>query len=315
MIYDKGLSANIKTPAGKSSGGVEQLSQVMSKVKGGMKIGRVTDIILNPSYPNIEEYGGLNGIGTIFFELDRVLIDSTGIAKPLFPQTSAYPLVNELILLFKLPNNNIGKNTAEESYYYINMISLWNHPHHNAYPNPISKKLPDYQQKDYQQTEAGSVRRVTDESTEIDLNSPINPSQATFKERTDIHPLLPFAGDVIYQGRWGNSIRFGSTAKPASAESLNDWSEAGVNGDPLTIMRNGQPSTSTDEGWVPITENINTDLSSIYQTSTQQIPIEVKNLNYSSYSTPPEAPDNYSKPQVIINSDRLIFNAKSDHIY
>lgn len=314
MIYDKGLSANIKTPAGKSSGGVEQLSQVMSKVKGGMKIGRVTDIILNPSYPNIEEYGGLNGIGTIFFELDRVLIDSTGIAKPLFPQTSAYPLVNELILLFKLPNNNIGKNTAEESYYYINMISLWNHPHHNAYPNPISKKLPDYQQKDYQQTEAGSVRRVTDESTEIDLNSPINPSQATFKERTDIHPLLPFAGDVIYQGRWGNSIRFGSTAKPASAESLNDWSEAGVNGDPLTIMRNGQPSTSTDEGWVPITENINTDLSSIYQTSTQQIPIEVKNLNYSSYSTPPEAPDNYSKPQVIINSDRLIFNAKSDHI-
>ena len=314
MIYDKGLSANINTPAGKSSGGVEQLSQVMSKVKGGMKIGRVTDIILNPSYPNIEEYGGLNGIGTIFFELDRVLIDSTGIAKPLFPQTSAYPLVNELILLFKLPNNNIGKNTAEESYYYINMISLWNHPHHNAYPNPISKKLPDYQQKDYQQTEAGSVRRVTDESTEIDLNSPINPSQATFKERTDIHPLLPFAGDVIYQGRWGNSIRFGSTAKPASAESLNDWSEAGVNGDPLTIMRNGQPSTSTDEGWVPITENINTDLSSIYQTSTQQIPIEVKNLNYSSYSTPPEAPDNYSKPQVIINSDRLIFNAKSDHI-
>ena len=152
------------------------------------------------------------------------------------------------------------------------MISLWNHPHHNAYPNPITKNLPNYQQNDYQQTEAGSVRRVTDGSTDIKFNSPINPSQATFIERTNIHPLLPFAGDVIYQGRWGNSIRFGSTAKPIVGEAINDWSEVGENGSPLTIIRNGQNPNEGDEGWVPITENINDDLSSIYCTSTQQIP-------------------------------------------
>ena len=315
MGFNRGISANVKLPPGSKSGGNSNIQQALTQIQGAKEIGRVTDIILNQNYPDIEKYGGLNGIGTIFFELNNVQNPGRGIAKPFYPQLSAYPLVNELVLLFKLPNNNIGRNTSEESYYYINMVSLWNHPHHNAYPNPItSTTLPDSQQKDYQQTEAGSVRRVTDESTEIDLNSPINPSQATFVERINIHPLLPFAGDIMYQGRWGNSIRFGSTAKPTDINALNDWSEVGENGDPITIIRNGQPSESSDEGWVPITEDINNDLSSIYQTSTQQIPIEVSNQNYGAYSTPPDSPETFDKPQVIINSGRLVFNSKNDHV-
>lgn len=320
MGFNRGISANVKLPPGSKSGGNSNIQQALTQIQGAKEIGRVTDIILNQNYPDIEKYGGLNGIGTIFFELNNVQNPGRGIAKPFYPQLSAYPLVNELVLLFKLPNNNIGRNTSEESYYYINMVSLWNHPHHNAYPNPItSTTLPDSQQKDYQQTAAGSVRRVTDESTEIDLNSPINPSQATFIERTNIHPLLPFAGDIMYQGRWGNSIRFGSTAKPTGTNALNDWSEVGENGDPITIIRNGQPTESSDEGWVPITENINDDLSSIYCTSTQQIPIGAINQNYNSYSggkkdPTPITPDTFSNPQVVINSDRLVFNAKTDHI-
>jgi len=332
-VFKKGQSANNKLAADKKSGGVEQLSQIMAKVKGGIQVGRVTDIILNGAYPNIEDYGGLNGIGTIFWELTKETNPAIGIAKPFYPQTSAYPLVNEIVLLFKLPNNKIGKNLSEGSYYYINMVSLWNHPHHNAYPNPkTTTTLPDSQQKDYQQTNAGAVRRVgdkdsDDQSTEIDLNSPINPSQATFKERTNIHPLLPFAGDIMYQGRWGNSIRFGSTAKPLDMPNIfsplgpslklgsyNDWSEVGENGDPITIIRNGQPSESSDEGWVPITEDVNDDLSSIYCTSTQKIPIETINNEFTSYSTPPKSPNLFTSPQVIINSDRLVFNAKKDHV-
>ena len=167
MGFNKGISANFSLPPGNKSGGGEQFSQIINKVKGEIQVGRVTDIILNGDYPDIENYGGLNGIGTIFFELNNFISDGSGTAKPFFPQVSAYPLVNEMVLIFKLPDTNIGKNTSEKSYYYINMISLWNHPHHNAYPNPITNNdLPLSQQKDYEQTQAGSVRRVTDESTE-----------------------------------------------------------------------------------------------------------------------------------------------------
>ena len=210
MGYNRGISANVSLPPGNKSGGVEQLSQIMAKVKGGIQVGRVTDIILNGDYPAIEKYGGLNGIGTIFFELNNRVSDGSGTAKPFFPQVSAYPLVNEIVLIFKLPNTNIGKNTSEESYYYINMISLWNHPHHNAYPNPITTTdLPPSQQKDYQQTQAGSTRKVTDNPKEINLNSPINPTQQTFREQSNIHPLLPFAGDIMYEGKSSFFFGFG----------------------------------------------------------------------------------------------------------
>lgn len=311
MGYNVGMSSNVEIQPGNNPG-VEQLSQIISKIKGDTQIGRVTDIILNDQYPNIDNYGGLNSIGTIFYELNNFIGNKSGVAKPLFPQMSSLPLVNEMVLLFKLPNTSIGKNTSEESYYYLNMINLWNHPHHNAYPNPITTNtLEPSQQRDYTQTSGGAVRRVTDNSTDIELNSPINPSQATFVERSNIHPLLPFAGDVINQGRWGNSIRFGSTAR---SSGLNNWSDSGENGDPITILRNGQPKDSTPKGWIPITEDINKDLASLYLTSTQQIPLSLSCENFLSYETPPERVESYLSPQAIISSDRIVVNAKSDSI-
>lgn len=314
--FKLGLSANTKVQPGNNPD-AEKLSQLMSKVKGGIQVGRVIDIILNDQYPEIDKYGGPNGIGTIFYELNNFIGGENGTAKPFFPQLSAYPLVNEMVLIFKLPNSNIGRNTAEESYYYINMISLWNHPHHNAYPNPVtSNTLPESQQRDYKQTSAGSVRRVTDEETGIDLNSDINLSQATFVERNNIHPLLPFAGDVIHQGRWGNSIRFGSTVQNGLPDglNLNNWSDVGTNGDPITLIRNGQPLNASDEGWKHITENINDDLSSIYLTTSQSIQLFPSSENYRSFNTLPTSISTFIKPQIILNSDRVVINAKTDSV-
>ena len=222
-----------------------------------------------------------------------------------------------MMRMMRMKNDaNPGKH-KKESYYYINMISLWNHPHHNAYPNPVtSNTLPESQQRDYKQTSAGSVRRVTDEETGIDLNSDINLSQATFVERNNIHPLLPFAGDVIHQGRWGNSIRFGSTVQNGLPDelNLNNWSDVGTNGDPITLIRNGQPLNASDEGWKHITENINDDLSSIYLTTSQSIQLFPSSENYRSFNTLPTSISTFIKPQIILNSDRVIINAKTDSV-
>ena len=81
------------------------------------------------------------------------------------------------------------------------------------------------------------------------------------------------------------------------------------------IFRNGQPAKSTDEGWIPITENINGDLSSIYLTSTQQLnSFKVASELYQSYKTPPTFPSQYTEPKVILNSDRVVINAKKDSV-
>jgi hypothetical protein len=124
---------------------------------------------------------------------------------------------------------------------------------------------------------------------------------------------MPYMGDSLLEGRHGQSIRFGSTAKSKS-EINNNWSSNGTNGDPITILRNGQPTKVSNEGWIPIVENISQDLSSIYLTSYQKIPFSIANENFISYTTPPTTPAQFVNPQVILNSDRIILNAKSDSI-
>jgi hypothetical protein len=268
---------------------------------------RVKSIVLNELHPRFIELGEWNGLGAIEYEPVATPTPNTNlfsVAFPLNSNTKNFPLINEIVYLIILPNTALNSNQNASTTYYANIVNLWNHPHHNAFPtNPTN--LPSPQSKDYAQTSLGSVRRVTDQSTEIELGK-------TFKERSNLHPLLPFEGDVIHEGRWGNSIRLGSTVKTAP----NNWSRNGEDGDPLTIIRNGQGS-QTDQGWIPIVENINNDNSSIYLASTQNIPIVVSSTReYKSYANgqQPTSPNQYAGNQIVLNSGRLVFNSTNDHI-
>ena len=265
--------------------------------------GRVINIILDG-----DDY---NAIGTIeYVNIESSPADISNInpqvnkftAKPLLSNIKNYPLINELVLILSLPDIGIKASTSSKSKYYLNILSIWNHPHHNAIPF-LEGNLSLTQQKTYQQTALGSIKRVTDQPTEIFLGE-------TFFERDTINPLSPFEGDVIYEGRWGNSIRFGSTVKNRS----NDWSSTGTDGDPIMIIRNGQ-GPNEGNGYTYITEDINTDLGSIYFGSTQKLPLNSASTSYVSYKTnPPIIPSQYTENQIIITSGRLVFNSSVDHI-
>jgi len=290
------------------------LGNTISNAQGKIVAARVTDIVLDENHKHYELVGQWNGIGAIFYEI----VNKSGtksvlnFALPYDSQLKTYPLINEIVLLISLPNQSMGLVSSNESYFYMSPLGIWNHPHHDAYPNVLDGLNDEEQQRDYQATSQGSIRQVKDGSTEIDLNSS-NPSQNTFVEKVDIHPLMPFMGDSLLEGRHGQSLRFGSTAKSKS-EKKNNWSDSGENGDPITILRNGQPSKVSDEGWIPITENIKNDLSSIYLTSTQKLPFSLSNENFVSYTTPPIFPSQFNHPQITLNSDRIILNAKTDSI-
>ena len=257
-----------------------------------------------------KDFGEWSSIGCIFFDRlnqpnSNPKFTSDNFAKPLFPNNSNIPLHNELVYIMALPNSSVQSDVNNLSYYYFQPINIWNSTHHNAIPDPIyGDANPESQQADYQQTEAGSVRRVTDGGTEIDLGN-------NFQEKLEVRNLQPYAGDLIYQGRWGQTLRFGSTIQ--GAQIPNPWSNAGADGDPITILKNGQHEDSS-EPWIPQVEDINTDKSSIYLTSTQEIPIDLASKNYKSYNSSPEAAPKFTGEQVIINSGRLLFNSKTDNI-
>lgn len=325
-IYKQGSSTTIGTKYANpqpNSGGNADVRNSLSQNNSLFIRVRVLDIVLNNDHPRFSSVGEWNGIGTIYFEsLDGSSITST-YAYPIFPQIKMYPLVNEIVLLAAIPSKfSEDEQTIEVVYYYFPPIGVWNHPHHNAYPKALSySKLQENQQNDYTSANGTFVRRIDEDPTGINLNFTqySNPTQDTFVEKANVHPLLPSNGDVIYEGRWGNSIRFGSTTiiPQGSTRPIisNNWSSTGSNGDPITILRNGQPTNVNDEGWIPLTENISNDLSSIYLTSYQQLnTFKVASELYQSYTTPPTFPSQYKNPQVILNSDRIVINAKTDSI-
>lgn len=296
----------------------------ISSLNNGLTFVRVTDVVLNEQHEKFNEVGQWNGIGTIFYETIDLKEKSTGCAYPLSSNYKSLPLANEIVVIISIPSKLVEDQEGfADQIYYFNPINIWNHPHHNAYPgtnnyNYLSKD----QQDDYDRSGDGYVRRIEDEGTDIELNYKYysNPSQNTFEEKKNIHPIIPFMGDIIFEGRHGQSIRLGSTSQPLSPTTQpsmsNGWSDNGTNGDPITIIRNGQSIIANDRGWEPIVEDIKYDLSSIYLTSYQQIvSCSIANEEFKSFPTKPIGPSSYVNPQIIINSDRIIINSKSDSVF
>lgn len=279
---------------------------------------RVRNIILDDSNPELfDKFGGWNGIGTIFIEPvfqpnkkeEIPLIP----AYPMFPNIKQYPLINELVPIIYLADPNVTENTSAVAAYYLPPINIWNSQVHNAVPS--TNITPELENKEYPLVEAGSVRRITDQDTDIELGH-------TFNENNVLNnrPLLPYEGDIIYEGRFSNSIRFGSTVR--NTDYPNNWSKAGRDGSPIIIIRNGQGDRSrniqeTTDSWVPTLENINTDKSSIYLTANQQIPLVLNSNIPDSYGKNLNQIPNvqsYLGDQILLNSGQLVFNSKKDDI-
>ena len=241
--------------------------QISLNTQSRLKAVRVLDIILDINHPLASEYGNYDSIGTIFYsDLDGNIPDvnpkDAPTASPLFSYLKYYPLINEIVLVLTTNDKNIydGK---QKTTYYLPQVNMWGHPHHNALPT-VKGLESEQTSDDYKQTEAGLVRQVEDGGTDITLGN-------YFQEKLNIKPLLPYEGDLILEGRFGNSIRFGSTNISSDISDPNGWSNSGNTGDPITIIRNGQSSALNEKGWLPTTEDINGDASSIYLTSNQRI--------------------------------------------
>jgi hypothetical protein len=324
------LKTGVAAISGGSSSSNSSALSAIDSLSNSVISARVLGVVLNSNSEYFTAVGGWSGIGTIRFQLTEAAPSiqtknntKGSFAKPLLPFLKNYPLVNEFVLLFFLPNQEKTQISGNGDYYYLNPIGIWNSQHHNAFPDnyaPYNTSAPSMQKSVFDIV-AGNVQKQSTQPLTLNLNGN---SGGTFIEKPNIHPILPFAGDNIFEGRFGNSIRLGATSN-VTAEITNNWSKSGANGNPITILRNGQPASTPTDGWVPITEDINTDLSSAYLTSNQQIPIDVavaKKVEGETSTIPfsaviskaPISPKSFNQSQVILNSGRLLFNTTSDSI-
>ena len=115
-----------------------------------------------------------------------------------------------------------------------------------------------------------------------------------------IRQLKAEEGDITFNGRFGNSIRFGSNVK-----SVKETETEGKKNSPNVIIRAGQGVQETILK-KPVKEDINKDGSSLWMTTDQVVP-----LFQSSVSRVPDLqPKELDGKQIILNSDRIVFNSK-----
>jgi hypothetical protein len=248
-------------------------------------LARVTHVVNGPFLQGTQtpdpNYKDPSDIGSIQYQLVNTTQNRTlqaagnPPAKPMNSSMKQYPVEGEFVLLMQGPSTELNDNRDSRQYFYTLPFNLWNASHHNAFPD-----MGDYgsyvntTQKTYQQS--NFVQQPNNLSTTSSVNYPLGPN---FPEKATIKSLRIFAGDTTIEGRWGNSIRFGSTS--AIDKQANFWSSQGTAGNPILIIRNGQGKQSDDIAWFPAVENINRDPSSIYLTNGQKIVIDDINNSFS----------------------------------
>lgn len=274
MNYSYNLYSNVPLatdPAKKSSSGGNNMIPV-----------RVVDVILDDTHEEWDKLGRSEAVGAVKYRLLKKDIEESDstvlpVAYPISSDLKKFPLKNEIVLLTSAPGYGLDTSNLNVKTYYNTIVNLWNHPNHAAFPDDIDKGL--------------------------DLGKDID-------ELTEVNPMQPFPGDIILDGRQGQSLRL--TGFPSPKNEFVDNTNIGK---PLTILSNGQKQA--DNPYDPIIEDVNEDASSIYLTSDHLVPLSQVRNKVESYGVrvkPPLA-NEYKGSQVVVNGGRLYFNAKEEGIF
>ena len=276
-----------------------------------IRYGEVLRVIYTDDNPNL-----LYGIEVKILNSDPIAVKdpetSTSVitAKPLNINFKRMPIVGEIVALLNAPTSYSSglRNTAD--IYYFSIVSAQSNIHHNAVPT-VSRITAQFtatngDSDQYRETSAGNTNTPT--SPKLDTN---------FTENSNVQSLQPYVGDVIIEGRYGNSIRFSTSPKSGTFTLSPRW-EGGSQTAPITIIRNTLQSSTPSKINGFTTENFNTDDSSIVLSSGQELEFEVdskaltaaKANKLTSWQTERFG----TTPQILSTSGRILLNSRLKEI-
>lgn len=266
----------------KSLGHIENRGGSGTGMTSDTVLARVYDVILDENHPDYNLLGKSQAIGAIRYNIVgsdsfNEIPENLFIAYPLNISSRTYPLKNEIVLIIKGPADNMTRSDSESRNYYTFIYSTWNNAHHNATPY---------------------AEGTTNYNVDLGYN---------FEESDNINSLYPNHGDHIIQGRYGNSIRLGGYKG-----TFNKLTDKENTNKPFTLISNGRPPV--DAASVHTYEDIDKDNSSIYLTSDHQVNLKQATTKNESAKVKNPIASKYKGAQIILNSDRLIFNSKKDDI-
>lgn len=219
------------------------------------------------------------------------------------------PLIGEQVLVITAPvHDHTSRSLKSHHYLYFTP--------YNATDDLVLHQFPKLWSRSKHVSGGGAGPRNSDREIP-GYTFPKNP------KKTD--NLQIFEGDDLFEGRFGQSIRFGSTVQGNTSvySKQTTWKD-GSNTDPIMIMRVKKPTAagnysynfdlkSNPKSSKYTIEDLGEDDSSIYLSSTQKIP--TFKAGFSSNRDVVKIPSFSSTPQIIIDSGRVVLNARKDKIF
>jgi hypothetical protein len=229
--------------------------------------------------------------------------ESLSIALPYNKTNVSLPTINETV---RIVNSEGGGFTYER-------IIASPIPNINTGTNEITsaqqkeKAASSNTASDYSRVQSTGITKTSGASDDTDLEK----YGDYFEPQVDIHKLKLYEGDYLIESRFGQSIRFSGYNNPENSFS------------PTLIFRNGESGQSLTSGIGNSTEeDVNRDGNIILLGSNQyQLPFQpgtVDDNGSSDFETTPQSfkdyPNDLKGNQILLNSDRLIFSAKSSEM-
>ena len=210
------------------------------------------------------------------------------------------PIIGENVLIF-LGYNNETKNgqssqnrsdtdtiTRYEQWYYLNPVNIrFNTTENISFSNSSAKLYPPTSDTDF-----------------IEQSKQVN-----------VSPLQPYLGDILFEGRWGNTIRLGSTSKSNNKMySIDQPWKGSKSSDSIIILSNSKKSTAatgTDKKFR--VEDIQQDQSSLYLTTTQKLTsFKLGTTNKPNPLRTYQSESKFELSQLVGVADRVIMKSKTD---
>lgn len=266
----------------------------------------VEDIILNKDHKNYAADGSNIGMVKVrFIPADRGVKDEKlNWASPMDASIREYPLKNELVLVFY----SLGR------LFYTRRINSTNKVTESSWPGLsqiFSPQTPANVTADGMRTAAagGPSYRPWGVQQQESLGD-------EFAENPTVRMVQPYEGDLIIYGRYGTTIRAGSSlfsnpTTPVPQPNLL-----------LTVGQSMDRKTSTGlsvgraGAFQLVQEDINKDWSSIWMVVDEQIVLNPATKDSFVHLRGSKTSNslNYTGAQIFINSDRLILNSKRHEI-
>ena len=223
-------------------------------------------------HPDYSYYGAVAGRFVINKAQSIKPEDGPQLVRPIDPKIKNYPVVGELVVVA----NYNGKS------YYWNTLNSFNSPNENSVP--------------------GISYIGTGETPPTTLAK----FGKRFERNGSIRQVKAEEGDLIFHGRFGNSINLGSNDN-SPVVKIRSGQRTDIQG---VIKENDKPDIKSLKNIVnrggPIPEDINKDKNSIYLSTGKKYLIRNSNDKFN----PLEVNGN----SIIINSDKLIFNGRNGNV-